>query len=293
MFALMGSLGIMAVTEILTAFTISCLLLVAVKSFWHQVLPGSKRPPGPRGYPLIGNILDMGKNPHLTLTQMSEKYGDVMLISLGTRPVLVLSGLATIRQALIKQGDEFVARPDLYSFQFIAEGQSFTFGRSSVEAWRSRRKLAQNALKIFSTSTSPMSSMCPLEDTVSKEADYLILKFQELMKEQNRFEPYRYLVVSVANVICAMCFGKRYTHDDQELLSMVNLNNEFGEVTGSGNPADFIPFLKYLPSRTMKAFKDLNRRFNALVQKIIQEHYASFDKVSVHSPVFLPVLPSQ
>nr|XP_020659499.1 cytochrome P450 1A5 [Pogona vitticeps] len=281
MFALMGSPGVTPLTEILAVFTISFLLLVAVKSFWHRVPPGFKRLPGPRGYPLIGNILDLGKNPHLTLAQMSEKYGDVMLITLGTRPVLVLSGLETIRQALIKQGDDFVARPDLYSFQFIADGQSFAFGRCSKEAWRSRRKLAQNALKIFSTSASPMSSMCPLEDSVSKEADYLIAKFQELMKEKNRFEPYRYLVISVANVICAMCFGKRYTHEDQELLSMVNLNNEFGEAAASGNPADFIPILKYLPNRTMKAFKDLNQRFNALVQNIIKEHYANFDKNNI------------
>ncbi|NXK18523.1 CP1A4 protein, partial [Arenaria interpres] len=42
--------------------------------------------------------------------------------------------------------------------------------------------------------------------------------------------------------------------------------------------ADFIPVLQYLPSRTMQIFKDINRRFNFFVQKIVQEHYTSFDK---------------
>ncbi|XP_066491053.1 cytochrome P450 1A5-like [Tiliqua scincoides] len=279
--ALMGSQDIISVTNILIPFALSCLVFVIVKSFWQRIPQGLKRLPGPRGYPLIGNMLELGKNPHLTLTQMSKKYGDVMQIHLGTRPVLVLSGLETIKQALTKQGEDFLGRPDLYSFQFIGDGQSLTFGKDSGEIWKAKRKLAQNALKTFSSSISPTSSTCLLEEHVSKEADYLVIKFQELMEEQKSFDPYRYLVVSVANVICAMCFGKRYSHDDQELLSMVNLGNEFGEAAASGNPADFIPVLQYLPSRTMKAFKDLNQRFNVFVEKIIMDHYTSFDKDNI------------
>ncbi|XP_009874515.1 PREDICTED: cytochrome P450 1A4-like [Apaloderma vittatum] len=98
------------------------------------------------------------------------------------------------------------------------------------------------------------------------------------MEEKKSFDLTQYLVVSVANVICAICFGKRYDHNDQELLNIVNFNNEFGDVAASGNPADFIPVLQYLPSRTMQLFKDINMRFNLFVQKIVREHYTSFDK---------------
>lgn len=228
---------------------------------------------------MIGNILDLGKNPHLSLTQMSQKYGEVMLIHLGAKPVVVLSGLETIKQALVKQGSDFTARPDLHSFKFIGDGQTFTFGRNSEESWRTRRKLAQNGLKTFATSTSPNSSTSLLEEHVSKEAEYLVMKFQDLMREKESFEPFQYVVISVVNVICAMCFGKRYNHEDQELLKIVDINNDFGLVAASGNPADFFPILQYLPSRSMEAFKDLNRRFNMLVQKLVEEHYEGFDKV--------------
>ncbi|NWX30571.1 CP1A4 protein, partial [Notiomystis cincta] len=170
-------------------------------------------------------------------------------------------------------------RPDLYSFHYISNGQSLAFSPDSGEMWKARRRLAQSALKSFSMAPSPTSSStCLLEEHVSKEAEYLVTKFLQLMEEEKRFEPYQYVVVSVANVICAMCFGKRYEHEDQELLSLVNLGNEFGEVAGNGHPADFIPVLRYLPSRTMELFKDINRRFNAFVQNIVREHYASFDK---------------
>ncbi|XP_062819318.1 cytochrome P450 1A5 [Anolis carolinensis] len=278
---LMGSQTVMSLTELLLAFVVFCLILVAVKSFWRQIPPGLKRLPGPKGYPLIGNILDLGKNPHLSLNQMRQKYGDVMQIRIGTRPILVLSGLETIRQALIKQGEDFASRPNLYSFQFVGEGQSLTFGSCPAEVWRSRRKVAQNALKVISIAANETLSTCPMEEFVSTEADSLVVKFQELMKEKNSFEPYRYLVVSVANVICGMCFGKRYDHEDQELLSLVNINNEFGEAAASCNPADFIPLLQYLPNQTMKVFKDLNKRFGALVERIAKEHYTTFDKNNI------------
>ncbi|NXA26181.1 CP1A4 protein, partial [Ibidorhyncha struthersii] len=277
--SLVGSQGVVSATEVLLAAAVFCLVFLLIQSLQQHVPKGLKSPPGPRGYPILGNVLELRKDPHLALTRLSQKYGDVMEVRIGTRPVLVLSGLETIRQALVKQGEDFMGRPGLHSFQYISNGQSLAFSPDSGVVWKARRKLAQNALKTFSTASSPTSSStCLLEDHVTKEADYLVTKFLQLMDEKKSFDPYRYLVVSVANIICAMCFGKRYDHDDQELLNIVNLSNEFGDVAAAGHPADFIPVLQYLPSRTMKLFKDVNRHFNFFVQKIVQEHYTTFDK---------------
>ncbi|NXJ72288.1 CP1A5 protein, partial [Rostratula benghalensis] len=278
----LGSQGIVSATEVLLAAAVFCLVFLLTQSLRQPVPRGLKRPPGPRGYPILGNVLELRKDPHLALTRLSQKYGEVMEIRIGTRPVLVLSGLETIRQALVKQGEDFMGRPDLHSFQYIADGQSLAFSPDSGEVWKARRKLAQNALKTFSIAPSPTSSStCLLEEHVSKEADYLVTKFLQLMDEEKSFDPYRYVVVSVANVICAICFGKRYDHSDQELLSLVDLSNEFGEAAAAGNPADFIPVLRYLPSRTMSGFKDFNKRFLHFLQKIVKEHYETYDKNNI------------
>ncbi|NXM25308.1 CP1A4 protein, partial [Oxyruncus cristatus] len=276
---LVGSQGAISATEVLLVAAVFCLVFLLLQSLQQRTPQGLKSPPGPRGYPILGNVLELRKDTHLALTKLSQKYGDVMEVRIGMRPVLVLSGLETIKQALVKQGEDFMGRPNLHSSQYISNGQSLAFSPDSGEVWKARRKLAQSALKTFSIAPSPTSSStCLLEEHVSKEAEYLVSKFLQLMEEEKRFDLNQYLVVSVANVICAMCFGKRYEHNDQELLSFVNLGNEFGDVAGAGNPADFIPLLQYLPSRTMELFKDINRRFDAFVQKIVQEHYTSFDK---------------
>lgn len=280
MASLYGLLTFLSVTELLLAITTFCLGFWVVRATRTNVPKGLKTPPGPWGWPIIGHILTLGKNPHLSLAMLSKQFGDVLQIRIGSTPVVVLSGLDTIRQALVRQGDDFKGRPDLYSFSLIINGQSMTFNPDSGPVWAARRRLAQNALKSFSIASDPASaSSCYLEEHVSKEAEYLIIKFQKLMAEDGHFDPYRYLAVSVANVICAMCFGRRYDHDNQELLSIVNLNNEFGEVTASGFPADFIPVLRYLPNSSLDAFKDLNKKFYSFMQKLIKEHYRTFEKV--------------
>ncbi|XP_004611901.1 cytochrome P450 1A1 [Sorex araneus] len=277
MFSLWGFAIPFSTTELLLVSATFCLVFWAIRK--PRALKGLKTPPGPWGWPLLGHALMLRKNPHLVLSKLSQCYGDVMEIRIGSIPVVVLSGLDTIRQALVRQADDFKGRPDLYSFTFISNGESMTFNPDSGPVWAARRRLAQNALKSFAIASDPTSSSsCYLEEHVSKEAQYLIDKFQELMAETGHFDPYRYIVVSVANVICAICFGRRYDHDDQELLSLVDLSNEFGEIVASGNPADFIPILRYLPNPVLDAFKDLNKRFYDFIQKIVKEHYKKFEK---------------
>ncbi|NWU66090.1 CP1A5 protein, partial [Pterocles burchelli] len=280
--SLVGSQGIVPATEVFLAAAVFCLVFLLIQSLRQHVPKGLKRPPGPRGYPILGSVLEVWKNPHLALTKLSQKYGDVMEVKIGTQPVVVLSGLDTIRQALVKQGEDFMGRPDLYSSRYITDGQSLTFSTDSGEVWKARRKLAQNALKTFSVAPSPTSSStCLLEEHVSKEAEYLATKFLQVMEKENSFEPYRYLVVSVANVICAMCFGRRYDHNDQELLNIVNESEQFTDTAVSANPVDFIPVLQYLPSRSMSSFKDFNKRLVSFPQKHVKEHYETFDKNSI------------
>nr|ABZ88705.1 cytochrome P450 1A1 [Planiliza macrolepis] len=274
--------GALSVSESLVAVVTVCLVYLIMKSFQEKIPEGLSRLPGPKPLPIIGNVLEMGSRPYLSLTEMSKRYGNVFQIQIGMRPVVVLSGNETVRQALIKQGDDFAGRPDLYSFRFISEGKSLAFSTDQAGVWRARRKLAYSALRSFSTleGTTPEYS-CVLEEHISKEAEYLVKQLNTVMKADGSFDPFRYIVVSVANVICGMCFGRRYDHHDQELLSLVNLSDEFGQWWAVATQADFIPILQYLPNKTMKKFVNINGRFISFVQKIVNEHYATFNKDNI------------
>lgn len=275
-------IGSLSVSEGLVALVVMCLTYMIIKQFSQKIPEGLKRLPGPKPLPIIGNVLEVGNNPYLTLTSMSKRYGDVFQIQIGMRPVVVLNGSETIRQALVKQGDEFSGRPDLYSFSYINDGKSLSFSTDQTGVWRARRKLAYNALRSFSTlnGTTPEYS-CMLEEHICKEAETLVKQINTVMKTEGSFDQFLYIVVSVANVICGMCFGRRYEHHDQELLNVVNLSDEFGQVAGSGNLGDFIPFLRFLPNKTMRKFVDINMRFTNFVSKIVNEHYSTFNKDNI------------
>uniref|UniRef100_A0A8C0RHF9 Cytochrome P450 1A n=1 Tax=Canis lupus familiaris TaxID=9615 RepID=A0A8C0RHF9_CANLF len=269
-------------TELLLASTIFCLVLWVVKAWQPRLPKGLKSPPGPWGWPLLGNVLTLGKSPHLALSRLSQRYGDVLQIRIGSTPVLVLSGLDTIRQALVRQGDDFKGRPDLYSFSLVTDGQSLTFSPDSGPVWAARRRLAQNALNTFSIASDPASSCsCYLEEHVSKEAEVLLSRLQEQMAEVGRFDPYNQVLLSVANVIGAMCFGHHFSQRSEEMLPLLMSSSDFVETVSNGNPVDFFPIFQYMPNSALQRFKNFNQMFVQSLQKIVQEHYQDFDEHSV------------
>uniref|UniRef100_A0A8C9W476 Cytochrome P450, family 1, subfamily D, polypeptide 1 n=1 Tax=Scleropages formosus TaxID=113540 RepID=A0A8C9W476_SCLFO len=186
-----------------------------------------KRPPGPIPWPFIGNLLQMGEQLHICLTRLRDKYGDVFKVKMGSLVVVVLSGYDTIKQALVRQGESFAGRPDLFSFSAVANGTSMTFSEKYGEAWILHKKICKNALRTFSQAKANNSMCsCLLEERICAEASDLVNALSEHPDRARGFDPSVSLVTSVANVVCALCFGKRYEYSDKEFLNIVQINNE-------------------------------------------------------------------
>ncbi|CAK7333595.1 unnamed protein product [Dovyalis caffra] len=47
-------------------------------------------PPGPSGWPIFGNLFDLGSMPHRTLTDMRQKYGHIIWLRLGSMNTMVI-----------------------------------------------------------------------------------------------------------------------------------------------------------------------------------------------------------
>ena len=70
-------------------------------------------PPGPRGLPILGNLLEMKEVQHSTnkLSQWSKDYGKVVKLKLGQHFAFVLSGYDVIKEAFLEKGEHFSERP--------------------------------------------------------------------------------------------------------------------------------------------------------------------------------------
>ncbi|XP_054655488.1 cytochrome P450 1B1 isoform X2 [Dunckerocampus dactyliophorus] len=258
--------------EALTALLLSCvtLLLSFQVRRWLQQRPGSCVP-GPFAWPIIGNAVQLGSAPHLYFMRMVRKYGDIFQIQLGSRTVVVLNGDA-IKQALIKQGSEFAGRPNFASFQFISNGDGFAFNTTS-DWWKMHRRVAHSTVRMFSTGNQLTKKT--FEQHILCEFKALLHLFLAKTQEQQLFEPMTYLVVSTANIMSAVCFGKRYPYEDEEFLQVVGRNNQFTETVGAGSIVDVMPWLQYFPNpiKTMyDNFKTLNREFGAFILDKVKEH---------------------
>ena len=86
----------------MNGFDIWVILLVAIITLLVYTLQGPKNvPPGPRGFPLIGAMLQFQnyKNLHKDFIILSKKYGDVFSFYMGRKLCIVLNSYSSITEA--------------------------------------------------------------------------------------------------------------------------------------------------------------------------------------------------
>ncbi|OPJ72501.1 cytochrome P450 1B1 [Patagioenas fasciata monilis] len=179
---------------------------------------------------------------------------------LGSAPHLSFARLAnTYGAALIRQGAAFAGRPPFPSFQLVSGGLSLAFGGYS-ELWKLHRRAAQATRHLLG------------------EARALVALLVRGSAGGAFLDPSRVLVVAVANVMSALCFGRRYSHGDGEFLRLVGRNEQFGRAVGAGSLVDALPWLQRFPSpvrAAYRAFRDLNRDFYGFVRGKFLQHQRS------------------
>lgn len=228
-------------------------------------------PPGPFQWPLIGNAAAVGRAAHLSFARLARRYGDVFQIRLGSCPVVVLNGERAIHQALVQQGATFADRPPFASFRVVSGGRSLAFGHYS-EHWKVQRRAAHGTMRAFSTRQPRSRSI--LEGHVLGEARELVALLVRGSAGGAFLDPRQPTIVAVANVMSAVCFGCRYSHDDAEFLELLSHNEEFGRTVGAGSLVDVLPWLQRFPNplrTTFRQFERVNRNFsNFILDKFLR-----------------------
>ncbi|KAK6943958.1 Cytochrome P450 [Dillenia turbinata] len=113
----------------------------------HHVHPKS-RPPGPPGWPVIGNMLDLGTMPHQSFYKLRLKYGPFIWLQLGSVGTVVVQS-AKAAADLFKNHDQAVSDRKV-PLALTAHG--YNLGSLAVanygEQWRALRKLCSAELLV-------------------------------------------------------------------------------------------------------------------------------------------------
>ncbi|XP_047098975.1 translation initiation factor IF-2 isoform X4 [Schistocerca piceifrons] len=97
--------------------------LVTAVALWLWLRPRTQMsPPGPRGLPLLGNLLLLdAAAPHESLSALARRYGPIFSLRLGSVPTVVLADARLVRDAFAK--DACTGRAPLYLTHGIMKGK--------------------------------------------------------------------------------------------------------------------------------------------------------------------------
>nr|XP_043905949.1 cytochrome P450 2K1-like [Solea senegalensis] len=211
-------------TTILGAVFLLLLLYVVSRSFSSE--RSSNEPPGPRPLPLLGNLLQLDlKRPYKTLCELSEKYGSVFTVYLGTDKVVVLAGYKAVKEALVSCAEEFGDRHISPIFHDINQGHGILFANG--ESWKEMRRFALSTMRDFGMGKRLV------ENKILEECQFLMQ-----MMEQHKGKPFDTacpMNYATSNIISSIVYGSRFEYDDPRFQKLVRRANENIRLAGSAS----------------------------------------------------------
>ncbi|XP_032398641.1 cytochrome P450 2K1 isoform X1 [Etheostoma spectabile] len=200
------------------------LLVYLVSSSSFSSKEDRKEPPGPKPFPLIGNLLQLDlKRLYSSLLKFSKTYGSVFTVYLGPQKVVVLAGYKTVKEALVNYADEFGERDPMLIMQEYYQGHGVIWANG--DSWKEMRRFALTNLRDFGMGKKAS------EDKIIEECDYLLKVFKKFKGEA--FDSTLHMNYAVSNIICSIVYGSRFEYDDPEFKALIDRTNRYVELVGS------------------------------------------------------------
>lgn len=232
--------------------------LFVVVLFRYLFRSSTTLPPGPISIPIFGNWLQVGNDlNHRMLASMSQTYGSVFLLKLGSKNLTVVSDPELATQVLHTQGVEFGSRPRNVVFDiFTGNGQDMVFTIYG-DHWRKMRRIM--TLPFFTNKVvHHYSNMWEdeMDDVVSdlskdekaKTAGVVVRKRLQLM---------------LYNIMYRMMFDAKFeSMEDPKFIEATRFNSERSRLAQSFeyNYGDFIPILRPFLRGYLNKCRDLQKR---------------------------------
>lgn len=123
---------------------IAFLLISVVRR--NAVPKGSRRPPGPKGLPFVGNTLQLQSQPQRQFQQWARVYGELFQIQIGWENWVFLNSPAAVKEILDKQSAITSGRaPMPVVSDLISGGMRFLF-MGYTPTWRKLRTIVHKLL---------------------------------------------------------------------------------------------------------------------------------------------------
>ncbi|KAG6743657.1 hypothetical protein POTOM_052358 [Populus tomentosa] len=232
-----------------------------------------KLPPGPRPWPVVGNLYDVKPIMFRCFAEWAQAYGPIVSVWFGSTLNVVVCNADLARQVL-KENDQQLA--DRHRSRFLArfsrDGEDLIWADYGPHYVKLRKV---STLELFSAKR--LEELRPIrEDEVSFMAESI---FKDCTDPENHGKILlvrKYLGDVAWNNITRLAFGKRFMNSEgiideqgQEFKAIVSDGFRLG---ASHSMAEHIPWLQWMFPLEEEAFAKLDARRDKLVRSIIEGH---------------------
>ncbi|KAH9623276.1 hypothetical protein KSS87_022238 [Heliosperma pusillum] len=230
----------------------------------------SKSPPGPKPWPIIGNIHQFGDRPHCSVAELSKKYGPIMSLKLGTVTVIVISSPEVAKEMFLKHDLTFSSRTFPDAIRASNHHKHSIVWLPVGPKWRDLRKIA--VLHLF-TNHRLDSSQGLRQRKVGELVDhvrYCCEKGQVVSIGKAAFTTSLNLL---SNTFFSIDLG---SHDSSSLQEFKDIASALLELGAKPNVSDFFPMVKYFDLQGLSRkgsiyFEKMVGVFDRIIEKRLSE----------------------
>lgn len=225
-------------------------------------------PPTPFSLPIFGHLYLFKRPLHRTLSKISHRYGPIVFLRFGSRPVILVSSLSVAEECFSKNDIIFANRPRLLIGKCL--GYNFTTVAWSPygDHWRNLRRIS--SLELLSAHRIQTLSSLHLEEVKSLICG-LLNRQDDIVDMRTAFSEF------TLNLMMRMISGKRYYGDNvsdlEEAKRFRHIQKETFRLSAS-TLGDYLQFMRWFGNfkRWEKSMMELQRERDGFMQSLIEEH---------------------
>ncbi|KAF8883978.1 cytochrome P450 [Infundibulicybe gibba] len=229
-------------------------------------------PPGPKGLPIIGNLLDMpAHKPWVIYNEWSKTYGDIMHLNILGQSIIILCSTRRTTDLLEKRSSISSDRPRMPMLLEVMRCDCFFSLLPYGRRWRRQRQLFHGRFHM-----NTVSKYLPVQSCGTRR---LLLA---LLESPNEFRDH--IRQAFASTIMDVTYGIKVKEENDPYIKVVEASLD--GINEAGVPGvflvDFIPMLKYVPEwmpgagfkKKAARWKDANYRMTEMPWKFAKSQHS-------------------
>lgn len=252
-----GIMALLLSAQILPFFLIA-VIYTTIKLMDKTDVPKIKGLPEVPGWPIFGNLIQLGENHAKVAQEFAKKYGPVFQVRMGNRRIVFANTFDSVKNLWITNQSALISRPTLHTFHtVVSSSEGFTIGTSPWdESCKARRKAAATALN-----KPAVQSYMPIIDYESTKS------IKELLSDSKNgqidVDPNAHFARYALSTSLTLNYGLKIEGnvDDKMLAEITHVEREISNFRStSNNWADYIPLMRLKPGNNTKPLEYKKRR---------------------------------